>query len=287
MDRMDLSVVVVTHQSRSHVPECLHALDRARAGLAAEVLVVDNASEDGTPDEVRRVAPWARVIETGGNLGYAKAVNRGIRESTGEFVLVLNPDCVVREAAPAALREWMRAHPRCAIAGPRILNTDGSLEWSARSFPGPFTFLFNRYSLLTRLWPGNPWSRRYLLSDWDHATPRSVDWVSGACMFVRRSAIDQAGGMDEAYFMFNEDVDWCHAMKDAGWSVDFVPAAEVTHHIGASKGRVAERVILERHRGMIHYFRKHHRANPVVDALASAFIMLRARLMLAANARRH
>ena len=96
----------------------------------------------------------------------------------------------------------MRSHARCAIAAPRILGPDGEAELSGRSFPGPHTFLFNRYSLATRLWPNNPWSRRYLLSDWDRATDRSVDWVSGSCMFVRRTAIEQVGGMDEAFFMW-------------------------------------------------------------------------------------
>ena len=280
---MDLSVVVVTYFSRPHIAECLRAVDRARGGLALEVLVVDNASADGTLDEVRAQAPWARIVETGANLGYAKAVNRGIRESSGEFVLVLNPDCNVGEGSLAAMHAWMREHPRCGVAGPLIRNPDGSPEMSARSFPGPSAFFFNRYSLFTLLWPGNPWSRRYLLSDWDHASPRSVDWVSGACMYVRRAAIAQVGGMDEAYFMFNEDVDWCHAMKDAGWSVDFVSSASVVHTIGASHQRVADRVIVERHRGMIHYFRKYHRAHPVVDALVVAFIQLRSRLMLVAN----
>ena len=113
-----------------------------------------------------------------------------------------------------------------------------------------------------------------------------MDWVSGACMLVRRTAIEQVGGMDEAFFMFNEDVDWCRCMKDAGWSVDFVAAAEVTHTIGASRRRVPEKVILERHRGMIHYFRKHHPMHPWLDALAAGFIMARARLMLVANALR-
>jgi len=283
---MDLSAIVVTYNSRDHVAGCLAALESARGGLAMETVVVDNASADGTPALVRERFPAARVVETGDNLGYARAVNRGVRESAGEFVLVLNPDCVVGPGALAALHAWMRAHPRCAIAAPRIRNPDGTVEYSARSFPNHLTFLFNRYSLATRLWPGNPWTRRYLLSDWDHASDRSVDWVSGACMFVRRAAIEQVGGMDEFYFMFNEDVDWCHAMKRAGWSVDFVAAAEVTHAIGASKGRVADRVILERHRGMIHYFRKYHPVNPALDALAAGFILLRARLMLAANALR-
>jgi hypothetical protein len=280
---MDLSVVVVTYFSRPHIAECLLALDRARGDFAMEVLVVDNASGDGTLDEVRAVAPWARTVESGGNLGYAKAVNIGTRESSGEFVLVLNPDCVVTEDALRTLVAWMRAHPRCGIAGPLIRNPDRSLEMSARSFPGPAAFLFNRYSLPTLLWPGNPWSKRYLLSDWDHASNRSVDWVSGACMCVRRAAIAEAGGMDEAYFMFNEDVDWCHAIGDKGWSVDFVAAAQVVHAVGASRSRVAPRVIVERHRGMVHYYRKWHRPNPLVLALVSLMVALRARVMLLQN----
>jgi GT2 family glycosyltransferase len=280
---MDLSVVVVTYFSRPHIAECLRALECAKGDLAMEVLVVDNASADGTLDEVRAVAPWARIIETGDNLGYAKAVNIGIRASSGEFVLVLNPDCNVGEDALRVLHAWMRAHPRCGIAGPLIRNPDGSLEMSARSFPGPATFLFNRYSLPTLLWPGNPWSRAYLLSDWDHSSDRTVDWVCGACMYVRRAAIDKSGGMDETYFMFNEDVDWCHAIGNEGWSVDFVAAAHVMHAIGASRKRVAPRVIVERHRGMVHYFRKYHRPNPLLLAIVRIAVAVRARLMLIQN----
>ena len=134
---MDLSVVIVTYFSRPHITACLHALDRAHGDLSMEVLVVDNASADGTLDEVREKAPWVRIVETGDNLGYAKAVNRGIRESSGEFVLVLNPDCNVGEDSLRILHEWMREHPRCGIAGPQVRNPDGTLEMSGRAFPGP------------------------------------------------------------------------------------------------------------------------------------------------------
>ena len=284
---MDLSVIVVTYNSGAHIAECMASVARPPGALATETLVVDNASADDTVGRVRREAPGARLIEMGENAGYARAVNRGLAESTGEFAFVLNPDCVVHAGAIEALYAWMRAHPRCAIAGPRIRNPDGSVEFSARSFPGPFTFLFNRYSLLTRIWPGNPWSRRYLLSDWDHASDRSVDWLSGAAMFVRRAAVAEVGGMDEAFFMFNEDVDWCHRMKDAGWSIDFVASPGVTHAVGASRRHVPERVILERHRGMIRYLRKHHPLPAPIDGAAAAFIMLRARWMLVMNALRH
>ena len=281
---MDFSVVVVTYNSRPHIAECLRSLDRARAGLAMEVFVVDNASADGTLDEVRASAPWARIVEMGDNCGYARAVNRGIRESVGEFVVALNPDLTVAADAFAVLHRWMREHPGCGIAGPRLVDSDGRAEFSGRAFPTPTAFLFNRYSLATRLWPGNPWTRRYLLSDWDRSTDRTVDWLSGACMFVRRAAIEAVGGMDETYFMFNEDVDWCHAMKLGGWTVDFVAGASVMHRVGSSRGTPSKRVVLERHRGMIHYFRKYHPTNPLLGALVAAFIMARAHVMLAAGA---
>jgi N-acetylglucosaminyl-diphospho-decaprenol L-rhamnosyltransferase len=287
---MDLSIVLVTYNSRDHILDCLRSLGAGRGpsdgtGPAREWIVVDNNSGDDTAGLVEREVPHARVVRTGANLGYAKAVNRGFAESTGRQVLVSNPDCVWREGAVEALAAWLDAHPRCGIAAPRIRNTDGSLEYSARSYPDHFAFLFNRYSLLSRLFPRNPWTRRYLLLDWDHASPRSVDWVSGAAMLVRRDAVAAVGGMDEAFFMFNEDVDWCRRMNQAGWSVDYVPAAEAVHHIGASLGGVADRVILERHRGMIHYFRKHHPAPAPLDALAAALIMARARLLVALNRR--
>jgi GT2 family glycosyltransferase len=288
---MDLSIVVVTHESRDHVLACLRSLpaalgvERAAAApLRWECVVVDNDSRDGGPDRVEREAAWARVVRTGANLGYAKAVNRGLAETTGRHVLVSNPDCVWAPGSVARLADWLEAHPRCALAAPRIRNPDGTLEYSARAYPGPLAFLFNRYSLLSRLFPRNPWTRRYLMLDWDHATPRSVDWVSGAAMLVRREAVQAVGGMDEVFFMFNEDVDWCRRMNLAGWTVDYVPEAGVVHAIGASGG-TSNRVILERHKGMLHYFRKHHPAPAPVDALVALVVMTRARLLMAFNRR--
>ena len=281
---MDLSIVLVHYKSPDALFECLRTLDADRTGLASEIVVVDNDSRDGTVETLRSRRPDVQVIANRDNVGYAKAVNQGIRATTGDVVLVMNPDCEVRPGALATLVAHLRAHPRVAIAGPEISNPDGTVEFSARAFPDHWTFLFNRYSLLTRLFPNNPWSRRYLLTDWDHRSVREVDWLSGACLAVRRKAIDEVGGMDEAFFMFNEDVDWCRRTKLAGWANVYVPDAHVVHHIGASKGRVASRVILGRHAGMIYYFRKHHPANPLVEALAAAFIWMRAGLMLAQNA---
>ncbi len=285
---MDLSLILVSYKSRDVLLECLRGAcaDAAASGIAFETVVVDNDSGDGTVEAVPAEFPGVRVIANRTNAGYAVAVNQGLAATSAPFALVMNPDCTVRPGALAALLRHAAGRPRVALAGPRILNPDGSVEFSARSFPGPFTFLFNRYSLLTRWFPRNRWSRRYLLSDWDHASAREVDWISGACMLARREAVRQVGGMDEAYFMFNEDVDWCRRMKQAGWAVGYEPAAEVVHHVGASRSRVAPRVIWGRHLGMIHYFHKHHPVGPLLSWPADALILLRAVLLLAANALR-
>ena len=283
---IDLATVIVSYRSREPLLECLAALAADVATIPHETVVVDNDPVDDTLDAAARAFPGVRGIANRENVGYARAVNQGLAATSAEFVLVMNPDCVPERGAVPALIHYLRAHPRTAVAGPMILDSDGTLQYSARSFPDHLTFLFNRYSLLTRLFPNNPYSRRYLLTDWDHTSVRDVDWVSGACMLVRRAAIAEVGGMDEAFFMFNEDVDWCRRMKSAGWTVTFVPEARVVHHVGASRSKVAAKVILERHRGMIHYFHKHHPAHPVVAFFADALIMLRAGLMLTANALR-
>ena len=139
---------------------------------------------------------------------------------------------------------------------------------------------------MTQLFPRNRFSRDYLLTDWDHSSMREVDWLSGACLMVRRAAVERVGPMDEFFFMFNEDVDWCRRFKLAGWKVVYEPAACVVHHIGSSRKRVAPRVILERHRGMIHYFHKHHPVPAPLAWLVDVVLLLRAGLMVAANALR-
>jgi len=284
--RKALSVIVVSYRSRDHVLKCFASLRDAVGDLDVGVVMVDNDSRDGGIEAVAERFPDAQVIANRENVGYARAVNQGIRASDSEFVLVMNPDCEVRPGAIATLIDYLRGHPQAAVVGPKILNADGSLEYSARAYPDHLTFLFNRYSLLTRLFPSNPFSRRYLLTDWDHATVREVDWMSGACLMVRREAIDQVGAMDEAFFMFNEDVDWCRRMRLAGWAVTYVPDAVVVHRVGASKSKVAPKIIYERHRGMIHYFHKHHPTNPILTLVADALILMRAGFMMVANALR-
>jgi GT2 family glycosyltransferase len=283
---MELSIVLVHYRSPDHLLNCLRSIQEDSETLAHEIVVIDNDSGDGTPARLRREHPQIQWIENRSNVGYSRAVNQGIRATEAPLVLVMNPDCEVRPGAIARLARHLREHPEVAVAGPRILNPDGTLEYSARAFPDHLTFFFNRYSLLTRLFPNNPFSRRYLLTDWDHASVREVDWLSGACLMVRRSAIDRVGPMDEAFFMFNEDVDWCRRMKQAGFGVAYVPDAVIVHHVGASRRKVGAKVIYARHLGMIHYFHKHHPTHPMISFCADTVILMRAGLMMAANALR-
>jgi len=280
---MRLSAILVNYHSREPLLGSLSALESDAAGLEHEVVIVDNSPGDGAAEALRVRFPAVRWLVNDDNVGFARAVNRGIASSLGEFILVLNPDCELRAGALETLIVHMGTHPRCAIAGPMLTYPDGRLQYSARSYPGASALLFNRYSLLTRLFPGNPWSRRYLMSDWDHRSERDVDWLSGACMLVRRSAVDEVGPLDPAFFMFNEDVDWAHRMNDAGWKVTFVPSAQAMHRVGASRRRVSPKVIIERHRGMIHYHLKHHRTGPLAAALVRVVVMARAGIMLIEN----
>jgi GT2 family glycosyltransferase len=283
---MDLSTVIVHYRALETLQVCLEAVDVAANRLTHETVVVDNDPEAGLTARLRRDSPGVRVLVNAVNVGFSRAVNQGIAATTGEFVLVLNPDCVLDPQALTILLRYARVHPRAGVVGPQLRNRDGSLEFSARSFPSAAAFLFNRYSLLTRLFPNNRFSRRYLLTDWDHASVREVDWLSGACLLVRREAIAAVGPMDEGFFMFNEDVDWCRRMKDGGWTVTYVPEARAVHDVGASRKRVPMRLIFERHRGMIRYFHKHHPTHPALAFCADAFILLRAGVMMTANALR-
>jgi GT2 family glycosyltransferase len=172
------------------------------------------------------------------------------------------------------LGAFLDAHPDIAVAAPQILNDDGSVQLSCRAFPGYSTAFFGRYSVLTRLWPGNPASRRYLMTGFDHASERDVDWASGAALMFTRAAFDRLGGWDPGLFLFSEDVDFCKRVHDAGLRVVYQPAARVYHTIGISE-RPTTRAVVERHRSMWRYYRKHVRRSFVQDIVTAPAIALR------------
>lgn len=278
---VDVSIVIVTYNSRRVVGACLESLREHLEAGASEVIVADNASPDGTADLVASTHPWARLVRRASNDGLSAAINDGVAASAGRYLMQLNPDVRVERDSITPLAHYLSEHADVGVVAPKLLNDDGSLQMSCRAFPGYATALFSRYSALTRLLPGNRFSRGYLMSDFDHAARRDVDWVSGAALMFPRAVFDQVGGWDAGYFMFNEDVDFCRRVHDAGLRVVYEPAVAVYHSIGASES-ASPRLIVERHRSMWRYYRKHLRGNVLRDAATAAGIAGRCGAVLAA-----
>ena len=249
---MRAAVVVVNHNTRAELLACLDTL----AGSGAdEVVVVDSGSTDGSAGAVRAHHPDVRVLELA-NLGFGKAANAGVAETGAEVVVVANADTWFAPGSVRAMAEHLEANPRVGALGPLIRFPDGRLQWSARAFPSIGQAIGHA---LFGLWrPDNRWTRAYRLTDWDHQSEREVDWVSGACLALRREAFDEVGGFDPSYFMFVEDVDLCARLWEAGWTVVFSPVAEVTHAVGASVGARPFRMVVEHARSLNFFFTRRY-----------------------------
>ena len=205
---MDLSVVILNWNTCALLEKCLRSLVCQEGSIAFEVVVVDNASEDGSRKMVKELFPEVRLITNPTNIGFGAGNNVAIPESTGRYVFFLNSDTVVLEGALAAMVHHADTNPDIGILGPKLLNEDSSLQYSCRRYPNLGTGFF-RNTPLGRLFPNNRFATDYLYKDWDHATPRDVDWVSGAALMIRRTLLDKIGGFDEDFFMYCEDVDLC------------------------------------------------------------------------------
>jgi GT2 family glycosyltransferase len=214
------------------------------------------------------------VVARASNGGLSRAVNDGVAASSSTYVMALNPDTHIEHDALSPLASYLREHADVGVVAPKLLDDDGTLQLSCRSFPGYTTALFGRYSLLTRFAPKNRYSRDYLLTGFDHASTRDVDWVSGAAMMFPRSVWERLGGWDAGFFMFNEDVDFCKRVRNAGLRVVYLPEAVVFHEIGVSK-RAPARIVVERHKSMWRYYRKHMRGNVALDVVTAAGIAAR------------
>jgi N-acetylglucosaminyl-diphospho-decaprenol L-rhamnosyltransferase len=243
------AAVVVNFNAAPHLAPCVASL---RDNGVHRVVVVDNGSTDGS----RHVLSGAGVhwVDAGANLGYGAAANVGAAWLAGADLLICNPDVVARPGTVAALRQRMAAEEDLAVVGPRLENPDGSLYPSARAFPDMVDAV--GHGLLGLLAPANRFTRRYRMLDWDHARAARVDWVSGAFMLVRRSAWDDLGGFDPAYFMYMEDVDLCWRAHRCGYGVAYEPAAVVTHVQGASSRQHPYRMLAAHHRSMWRFARR-------------------------------
>lgn len=271
---LDISITICSWNTREDLRACLHSLELARGEAEYEVIVVDNNSNDNSADMVAEEFPWVRLERLYQNLGFAGGHNHAIQLRKAPHAFPLNSDTIVHPGAIRKVLDFAAAHPDYGIVGPKLLNPDGSLQFSCRRFPNPVAALF-RNTPLGKLFPNNRFTRDYLMQDWDHTKPKEVDWVSGAAFLVRKEVIDKVGLFDEEYFMFCEDVDWCWRTWKAGFKVVYYPEAVITHAIGRSTDKAPNRMIGRFHKSMFRFYRK--------NMLPQIFILWRPFALLAAG----
>jgi GT2 family glycosyltransferase len=270
-----LSIVVVNRNTRELLDGCLGSIVSLVADIPMEVFVVDNGSSDGSQRMVRERYPAVRLLELGSNFGFAAANNRALVLSAGKYCLLLNSDTVVTSGAVEAVVTYLEKNGEVGIAGLQLLNADGSRQNSIANFPSLLTELFNK-SLLRRLSPG-----RYPGKERSYPGPIDVESVIGACLFVRRKTMEQVGMLDEEYFFYLEETDWCLRVRKAGWRVIHYPGASIYHLQGMSVEGVSVRARIEYFRSRYLFFRKHH--SPRACFLLKSGLVLKTAVNLLAN----
>jgi GT2 family glycosyltransferase len=244
---MTLSIVIVTYNARRDVEACLQSLVAAPPSVSHDITVVDNGSVDGVVSAVRTFFPWVRVVEMGRNAGFAAANNAGIRATSGALVLLLNSDTIVRAGAIDALVGRLEAVPDAAVAGPRIVDAIGEAELTFGRMISPLAELRQK-----RLAARRDWIER------ETRREQFVDWVSGACLLVQRADAEAVGLLDERFFLYTEDVDFCAAIRARGRRVLFTPAAEIVHLRGRSRATLPDRASAAYRRSHLAFYEKHH-----------------------------
>ncbi len=253
-----IDIVIVNYKSIDLTLKCLKSVYDSIGDIPVRIFVQDNHSNNGV-DRIINAFPGVLLTKFYFNMGFSKAVNKGIRQGTAPYVLLLNPDTIIKEGFFDWILQYIESNPDIGIIGPKVLNADGSLQGSARAFPKPWMAVFGRNSLLTRYFPNNPISRKCILSTAnDGVTPMLVDWISGACMLIRRKAIDDVGLFDENFFMYWEDCDWCKRMWENGWKVVYFPKASVVHYIGGSSIQRPIPSIVEFHKSCYKIIKKYN-----------------------------
>lgn len=253
---IDLSIIIVNYNSRNYLRQCLNSIFESSVKSKIEVFVSDNSSQDGSTDMVKKEFPDVILIENKNNIGYSAAANKAIRESSGRYILILNNDIEVLDGSLDLMMDIMNKYPDIGILGCKLLNSDKTLQQSFGYFSLGFLseaiqkYFYNRYK------KGNRLVGRYL--NWIHRKFREVDWISGACLMVRRRAMEDVGLMDENYFMFFEEIDLCNRVRKKGWKIFYTPDVRMIHHGGKSSGSEFERIMIEYRKSQLYFYKKHY-----------------------------
>lgn len=275
-----ISVIIVSFNVEKLLQECLESIYRETQAGSFDIWVVDNNSRDNSVAMVREHFPEVHLIENEGNVGFPKANNQAVVRSTSDYILLLNPDTIVRDRAIDKMVAFMDARPDVGVSGCRVLNEDGTLQPACRrSVPTP-KVAFYHLSGLSRLFPNSKTMARYNLTYLDPNQPHEVDAVSGAFLVIRKDVVDKIGVLDETFFIYGEDMDWCIRAKRAGWKVMYYPDAEILHYKGVGCSTNSRKTSYEFYRAMYLFHRKHFAKNhsPVTNLLIYFGIVLRALL---------
>lgn len=254
---MRLSVVFLSYNTRDLTRQALNSVLAAAEGLEAEIFVVDNASADGSADMIAEEFPQVKLVCNEANVGFSAGNNVALRQVTGEYALLINTDTIVRRDALHAMVDFLDAHPEAGACGCKILDPDGTLQLdSRRGFPTPLA-AFCKMSGLSRLFPKHPLMARYHLTHLDPEQTAEIEVLSGSCMMVRKAAMDQVGLLDEDYFMYGEDIDWCYRFHQAGWKIYYLPTTAIIHFRGESGRGTPLKILYRKSRAMSIFVNKH------------------------------
>jgi GT2 family glycosyltransferase len=253
---MELSVCIVTYKARDLLRDCLGSLYE-NTQREFEVIVVDNGSNDGVAEMLAQEFPAVRLIQNTANRGYTAPMNQALQAGSGRYLVQLNPDTLILPSGLDRLIEFMESHPQVGICGPKVLNRDLSLQKPCRRGESRPWAVFTYFTGLARLFPSSRWFGEYLMSYMPEDQAHPVAGVAGSCMLIRREVVDAIGYLDERYFAYQEDADYCFRARQAGWQIYYVPQAQIIHYGSLGGSRVQPyRSIYEWHRSYFLYYRK-------------------------------
>ncbi|MCR4438276.1 MAG: glycosyltransferase family 2 protein [bacterium] len=261
----ELSIVIPNYNTRDLLAGCLRSIFSTAGGIKMEVIVVDNASTDGSVELVRAQFPQVRMVHNSANVGFARAVNQGLRLAQGNYLLLLNSDTELRPGALSHCLEFLKKRPKAGAVGCRLVNPDGSRQPSCESFM-TFAGILWEALLLDKLFPQSRLFGRMHLTYFTYDRLEQVDYVKGAFLMTRRATLEDVALLDERFFFYGEEQDWCYRAKQRGWEVWFTPEATVVHHGGGSGDPVAPRIFVQLHKSRYLFYQKHH--HPLSSALA-------------------
>ena len=256
---MELSIIIVNWNTREHLQRCLTSIENHPFHGDTEVIVIDNASSDGSADMVAELFPQFSLIRNSTNEGYAEGNNRGMEKCTGDYVLLLNPDTEVHEGTLDILVRFLKDHPDAGAVSCRLIGTDGMVQSSCRSFPEPAGVLYE-YFRLSRLFPKSEVFGAYRMTYFDYQSESMVDQPMASCLMIPRKTLHDVGMFDKEFPIFFNEVDWLYRAKQKGWNAYFTPSTEIVHFGGASTRQVKPEMMRESHRSLARFYNKHYKS---------------------------